>query len=444
MDNLKKAIQESLEGANPGHIEIPEEKYEQPMEYELFDKAKKTIESKVPDFSKDDIVAIQKKLLEMADDASPEKESEKNLDYLGSKGDEVYYAVFNKDADGKITKVVVYSSDGDELKVKEYEAPQEAIIVLNDLVDDLNLDSVSYKLLKDLGILEEEPKEEERGQSPEPETEPEVKSEEPEAPKEPEVKQEQEPVEPPEELDKVTDSLLEKYGLKEESEQVVLVCEFPNRGTSGYPNCLFRYRGKYYFVDGQADGMHELMEYLRSKGLLVKAGSELENWDLRVLRREGKVCDVTPYEFLSVVERGSEALTDSLLEKYGLKEEGSRQGIEEDSSGVKAYIDRALKKVGAEVLGWIGEDKARVKVYEVFVRRDGRVKLVGRFYGKRDAHEVATILQEASVDRFGKDFEVKVMESEDYFGLLDAVKVLGENLPDVLRRLNVPEIEIGG
>ena len=165
---------------------------------DIFNKAIEIInkpeESKMPDLSKDDIVKIQKKLLEMVNedevkDLEPIEDEDKVPIYFGSSGDDSYYAVIDKDDDGLIVSIELYSPDGEKISTLNNEDKLDNLLVLDKLVSDLSLDSISYKLLKDLGIIETEYQEQKSEEGSE---EPEKKPEEPEKkPEEPEKKPEE-------------------------------------------------------------------------------------------------------------------------------------------------------------------------------------------------------------------------------------------------------------
>ena len=174
----------------------------------IYEGGKKAMESKLPNLDKDNIDVIRKKLLEMADNTEPNEPADDNYTYIGSSGDNSYYGEIETDDNGRVLKIEVYAVDGDKVSTISNDEGVDNVFIIDKLVDDLSLDSVSYKLLKDLGIIQSL-------ETPEGE-----KSEEKEENPEEEEKTSTLPEETPEEEEKnpeesLAKKLLKKHGLVE-------------------------------------------------------------------------------------------------------------------------------------------------------------------------------------------------------------------------------------
>lgn len=105
--------------------------------------------------SPEDIEAIVKQLASIAkgEDGIEQKEQKK---YLGSAGDNTYYASITKDDVGNIKSITIYDSGDDEVKSVENTENLSTAQFISQIVKDLNLDSVSYPLLMELDLLKKE------------------------------------------------------------------------------------------------------------------------------------------------------------------------------------------------------------------------------------------------------------------------------------------------
>jgi len=185
---------------------------------------KQSYESKLPDIEKDSPETVIKKLTEMADDPA-NLVPQPNKQYLGASGQNVFYAVFQKDDNGVITAAALYDAVGDKIKEIANERNVDNIGMLVDIVHAINLDTVSFKLLTELGIIkqkEEEKPEEPKPEEPKPEDEAPAEPEAQPAPKEPgeAAGTEEDDTEAPIESRKVSEArrvrkLREASGLKE-------------------------------------------------------------------------------------------------------------------------------------------------------------------------------------------------------------------------------------
>lgn len=169
----------NIEAGKPVHENQKKNNYES-----IYDAGKNLFEGKIPDLSKapNDLI---KDLLEKTEDktikglleiAEPISDEEMALDdfvsedikYLGTSGaDETFYAKINKNEEtGKIESITVYDSIEQEVETVENEGDVDAARMIAGVVDKFSLDSVSFNLLLDLGVVafEQEPEEEEMGE----------------------------------------------------------------------------------------------------------------------------------------------------------------------------------------------------------------------------------------------------------------------------------------
>jgi hypothetical protein len=127
-------------------------------------------EGKVVDPSKESPDAQHKKLVEKIQEIAvkgiPEgvaiKEDVEDKIYLGSSGADAFYAEELKDDDNNLTGLNVYNNVDDMVlstTEKEYTTEDPALLIQN-VVNDLNLDSVSFQYMVDLGVLAPPPEEE--------------------------------------------------------------------------------------------------------------------------------------------------------------------------------------------------------------------------------------------------------------------------------------------
>jgi hypothetical protein len=168
----------------------------QSNELHLLEEARKVAEGVVPNLEDPNIENVIKKLYEISD-----KEEEKEIQgkvYFGSSGDELYYAIIDKGETGtagpagaeagpspaegastSIKSIKLYGISDEEVKnVENTEGIPDADFIYQ-IVQDMQIDSISFKLLEDLGLFKVEGKKEippelagePEGQSPEHEME---------------------------------------------------------------------------------------------------------------------------------------------------------------------------------------------------------------------------------------------------------------------------------
>jgi hypothetical protein len=128
--------------------------------FEAIDKATKIIgEGKLIDPSTDDIATQQKKLYEISVKETPEgAEDKEGYQYLGSSAQENFYAKANYDVNTKkLLNIQVINSVDEEVANITNEADQSSAQIISDVVDQLRLDSVSFKMLLDVGAVDLEP-----------------------------------------------------------------------------------------------------------------------------------------------------------------------------------------------------------------------------------------------------------------------------------------------
>jgi len=158
---------------------------------DLFNRSRTVLDGQQPD-PKATQDALIKKLLEMSDKTQDKEPLSEEKQYLGMSGQDSYYVEVNQNEETRnVDSVIVYDAAGEELDTlsKEEDVELTPVEALSELVDKYNLDSVSYKLLVDLGVLKEEepepaPAEEETPEEGEPEDEETPEEEEVEEPAE--------------------------------------------------------------------------------------------------------------------------------------------------------------------------------------------------------------------------------------------------------------------
>lgn len=119
----------------------------------------KVTEAQLFDPTKDDLETQQKKLTEMSVDGSPEDAEEKEgYTYFGSSAQENFYykADFDPEAKKLISIQVINSVDEEVANVQNSNDEKTAKLI-NDIVDQLKLDSVSFKMLQDVAAIDIEP-----------------------------------------------------------------------------------------------------------------------------------------------------------------------------------------------------------------------------------------------------------------------------------------------
>ena len=147
--------------------------------------------------TKEDINAIIKKLTEMAVKEEGEGSGPADKIYFGTSGQNVYYAIVDKDEKNQLQSLKLYDITDEEVKSYEDLGGIANAEVIYNAVNDLSLDSVSYQLLVDLDLLkkpeEEKPAEPPKEEEPKPEEKP---AEEPKAEETPAPEEEEEVEEP--------------------------------------------------------------------------------------------------------------------------------------------------------------------------------------------------------------------------------------------------------
>lgn len=131
--------------------------------YEAVEKLTKGLkEGVVPDVTKG-LDEIQKKLYEIAVKNTPESPEEMpDYKYLGASGQDNFYAKIEQETEtGKVNSISVKNAVDEEMVNKTNDENKTAAQIISDAVDELRLDSVSFQLLLDLGIIDLAPEQEE-------------------------------------------------------------------------------------------------------------------------------------------------------------------------------------------------------------------------------------------------------------------------------------------
>lgn len=140
---------------------------------ELLRRAEDASEGRLPDLTSDNLEQVKQALLEMAV-KEVEVEEKPGKVYFGTSGQEVMYAVVEKNPDGLVQKMDIYDMTDELIRSIENVDGKDNTQMLIDAVNQVSVDTVSYRLLVDLGILAkeeqkvEEPGAEEPGMEPEP------------------------------------------------------------------------------------------------------------------------------------------------------------------------------------------------------------------------------------------------------------------------------------
>jgi len=106
----------------------------------------------------------------------------------------------------------------------------------------------------------------------------------------------------------------------------------------------------------------------------------------------------------------------------------------------REFVEEALKKVNAEVLEWVADAEAKVRIYEVTVYTGGWGSVVAKCYNKDAAQQIANVLKDNVIERFEKSFRIKIDEDYIYFSTHTAMKVLGWSYKDYLREVEGKEV----
>ncbi len=128
--------------------------------FEAIDKMTvKVEEGQLIDPSKDDIATQQKKLTEMSVKEAPEDlEDKEGYNYLGSSAQENFYYKADYDMESKkLMSIQVLNSVDEEVANITNEMDEKSAKMISNIVDQLKLDSISFKMLVDVGAIDLEP-----------------------------------------------------------------------------------------------------------------------------------------------------------------------------------------------------------------------------------------------------------------------------------------------